>query len=266
MRSFQIIAMRSFQLRMKYSNMRSFLFFLLTLTSIQLSAQDCISAQVYSQDAYLYGRFEVAMRSAAGEGVVSSFFLYNLDLGCNWPEENNEIDIEMTGNTQDLYFTTHYPGPWFHTDIYTPAFNPHDAIHDYAFEWEPGIVRWFVDGQLVNTQNQPFVQDLIHPMRIMMNLWASDATTWVGNWDPSIMPLSSEYDYVRYYEYTPGSGSVGTNNNFSPVWDDEFNSFDPDRWVIEQDGGLGGSYCRFRESSIDWSNGNDDVSYGGTTE
>ena len=161
----------------------------------------------------------------------------------------------MTGNTEDLYFTTHYPGPWFNTDIYTPSFNPHDAIHDYAFEWEPGIVRWFVDGELVNVQDQPFVEDLIHPMRIMMNLWASEATTWVGNWDPAIMPVSSEYDYVRYYEYTPGSGNTGTGNNFNLSWEDNLDALNSDLWLVEQDGGFGGNYCRFRESSIEWTNG-----------
>ncbi|MCB0640120.1 MAG: family 16 glycosylhydrolase, partial [Phaeodactylibacter sp.] len=235
--------------------MRSFLLILLLLCADTLFAQDCIGAQMYSTEAYQFGRFEVAMRSAAGAGVVSSFFLYNLDLDCNWPAENNELDIEMTGNTEVLYFTTHYPGPIFYTDIYTPSFNPHNAIHEYAFEWEPGVVRWFVDGALVNVQDQAYVEDLVFPMRIMMNLWASDATTWVGNWDPSIMPVSSEYDYVRYYAYTPGNGSVGTGNNFSPAWQDNLNSFNPDRWVVEQDAQIPGSYCRFRQSSVEWSNG-----------
>ncbi len=237
--------------------MRTRFTFLLLLVLLRFSsiAQDCIGAQLYSQEAYQYGRFEVAMRSAAGEGVVSSFFLFNMDHDCNWPDENNELDIEMTGNTEDLYFTTHYPGPWFYTDIYTPTFNPHTAIHEYAFEWEPGIVRWFVDGVLVNVQDQSFVADLIHPMRIMMNLWASDATSWVGNWDPSIMPVSSEYEYVRYAAYTPGGGNMGTGNNFSLAWEDNLNAFDENRWIIDQDGGFLGGYCRFRPSSIEWTGG-----------
>ena len=61
-------------------------------------AQDCAGAQVLTREAYLYGRFETRMQSAQGDGIVSAFFLYNLDLGCNWPQENNEIDIEMTGS------------------------------------------------------------------------------------------------------------------------------------------------------------------------
>ncbi len=50
------------------------------------------------------------MQSVQGGGVVSSFFLYNLEAGCIWPAKNNEIDIEMTGNANSIYFTTHHPG------------------------------------------------------------------------------------------------------------------------------------------------------------
>ena len=178
-----------------------FIFLLLLYFPETIQSQECVGGQIYSNEAFLYGRFEVAMRSAQGDGIVSSFFLYNLDVGCNWPDENNEIDIEMTGNSETIFFTTHYPGPWYYTDSLVPDFNPHDSIHFYAIEWEPGIVRWFVDSQLVNVQNQVFVEGLIYPMRIIMNLWASDAVGWVGQWDPSIMPVNSEYEYTRYFEY-----------------------------------------------------------------
>ncbi len=62
---------------------------------------DCASGQIATREAYLYGRFETRMQSVQGSGVVSSFFTYNLDVGCNWPAENNEIDIEMTGNLEN---------------------------------------------------------------------------------------------------------------------------------------------------------------------
>jgi len=220
--------------------------------SPKLQSQECVGGQIYSNEAFLYGRFEVAMRSAQGDGIVSSFFLYNLDVGCNWPDENNEIDIEMTGNSENILFTTHYPGPWYYTDSLVPDFNPHDSIHFYAIEWEPGIVRWFVDSQLVVIQDQNFVGGLIHPMRIVMNLWAADAVEWVGEWDPSIMPVESEYEFVRFYEYEPDSGDAGTDNNFSLVWYDEFESYDEERWTIEAFGGFGGNYCTFKSSSVEF--------------
>lgn len=225
------------------------------LFTASLSGQACIGGSIETNEAFLYGRFETAMRSVGESGVVSSFFLYNLDAGCNWPAENNEIDLEMTGNSEDLLFTTHYPGPWYYTDTYDVAFNPHEAIHDYAIEWEPGIVRWFVDGQLVNVQDQAFVAGLIHPMRLMMNLWASEVPDWVGPWDPSVMPVESEYDYVRCYDYTPGTGNAGTGNNFTLRWEDDFDELDRSRWTVEEFGGFGGNYCAFEASSVEFADG-----------
>jgi endo-1,3-1,4-beta-glycanase ExoK len=213
-------------------------------------AQNCIGGQIYTKEAFQYGRFEVSMRSAGGDGIISSFFLYHLDLGCNWPDENNEIDIEMTGNNELLHFTTHYPGPWYETDILDLGLNPHENLNEYAFEWEPGIVRWFVNGVLVNVQDQDFVSQLVYPMRIMMNLWASGIENWVGVWNPALMPVASEYDYVKYLAYTPGTGTAGTNNNFTPSWEDHFESFNEERWIIEQDGGFSNNFCRFQPTSV----------------
>ena len=40
--------------------------------------------EMYTHETFLYGRFEVRMKSGAGgDGIVSSFFLYNLDLPCD---------------------------------------------------------------------------------------------------------------------------------------------------------------------------------------
>lgn len=222
---------------------------------LDAAAQDCIGGQIYSQEAYLYGRFEVGMRSAEVSGVISSFFLYNLDLGCNWPAENNEIDIEMTGNSENLLFTTHYPGPFYITDTYSPAFNPHDSIHHYAIEWEPDTVRWFVDGELVTTQDHDGVDQLMYPMRIMMNLWAVDNEAWAGPWDTTSIPVSTEYTYVRCFSYTPGVGTTGTNNAFSLKWEDTFDTIDTGRWSIEQFGGFTGNFCSFESTSVRVDNG-----------
>lgn len=217
--------------------------------------QPCIGGAITSHDAFLYGRFETAMRSVGESGVVSSFFLYHVDLGCNWPEENNEIDIEMTGNEEHILFTTHYPGPWYENDVYVPDFNPHADLHDYAIEWEPGIVRWFVDGELVNVQDQSFVTGLMYPMRILMNLYVAELESWVGPWDPAVMPVESEYDYVRYYAYTPGTGQAGTGQNFTLVWEDDFDQLDTERWEVTEFGGFGGNLCSFESTSVETENG-----------
>ncbi len=232
------------------------LFVLLVQWPARAQGLECASGEVATRDAYQYGRFETRMQSVQGNGVVGSFFLYNLDVGCNWPAENNEIDIEMTGNLDaSVQFTTHYPGPWYVTQIVPTAFNPHSGLHDYAIEWEPGVVRWFVDGDLVYTQDSLFVDGLMYPMRIMMNLWGVDSPDWAGSWDPEVMPAKSVYDYVRYFAYSPGSGDAGTGNNYTLEWVDEFDTLDTSRWEVTEFGGFGGNFCSFVSNNVSASEG-----------
>jgi hypothetical protein len=207
------------------------------ITVMSVYAQDSYGAQILTKESYQYGRFEVRMQSAEGDGIVSSFFLYNVEAGkkCKWPAENNEIDVEMTGNDQNLYFTTHHPDPnqpWSIGEEFDLSFNPHRSFHRYAIEWEPGIVRWLVDGDVIYVQNDQATNNLKYPMAIMMNLWAAEYEDWVGVWDPSVMPRNAIYDYVSYAAYTPGTGNVGTGNNFTVSWTDDFNSLDNNRWEV----------------------------------
>lgn len=215
----------------------------------------CDGGAVKTHDAYLYGRFETRMQSTLGSGIVSSFFLYNWDLDCNWPAENNEIDIEMTGNLDNsVQFTTHHPYQTSVTEIVPTPFNPHETMVDYAIEWEPNVVRWYINGEAVTTFTHQYVQQLEHPMRIFMNLWAVENLNWTGVWDPSAMPGTSRYDYVKYYAYTPGTGNAGTGNNYTLEWVDEFDSWDAGRWDQSEDGYVG-PLCTFRSANVDVEDG-----------
>jgi hypothetical protein len=69
------------------------------------------------------------------------------------------------------------------------------------------------------------------------------------------MPVSAQYDYVRCYAYTPGAGAHGTDNNFSLLWEDNFNELDTAIWRIEPDGGFGGNYCRFKDAGVTFEDG-----------
>ena len=236
---------------------RVFLLFVSLLQISFIQAQDCNGAAIQTHESYLYGRYETVMQSAAGSGIVSSFFLYNVEADCNWPAENNEIDVEMTGNNQQIYFTTHHPDPtqpWYYGEDFFLGFNPHAGFHKYTVEWEPGIVRWFVDDVLIYTQNEAATNNLQYPMAILMNLWASEAEDWVGVWDPSILPSQSMYDYVKYYSYTPGQGNAGTGNNFTLEWEDHFDFIDSARWEISDFTGFGRNYCTFRSINVEIEN------------
>ena len=161
---------------------------------------------------------------------------------------SNEIDIEMTGNyNASVQFTTHHPGSpnsWSYGEIIDVDFNPHTELHNYAIEWTPYSIKWFIDNVEAYSQDQNLVDDLIYSQKIMMNLWSAVWVDWVGEWASSTMPVYAFYDYVKYYEYTPGEGSYGSNNDFSLLWVDEFDSIDITRWE-EATHGFNGNNCQF---------------------
>ena len=225
-------------------------------------SQDCLGGELRTIDSYLYGRFEINMKSAAGDGYVSSFFTYHDHWGDSSPDEwsmlTNEIDVEMTGNLDaSVQFTTHHPGDpnsWSYSEIIDVDFNPHMEFHDYAIEWTPNSVRWFVDNVEVYSQSEDMADDLIYSQKIMMNLWSAIWEDWVGSWDPSTMPVMAYYDYVRYYEYTPGYGTHGTNDDFTFSWADEFDLFDDSIWE-EASHGFNSNYCQFDPVNVLFHNG-----------
>lgn len=182
-------------------------------------------AEYRTKVSYLYGRFEVRMKSAGGSGMLTSFFTYYDGFpfsSANW----NEIDIEILGrynnevqtNTITAYETSHEKRNvvWF---------NPHQAFHIYAFEWTPDYVAWLVDGYEVFRDTREHVPTLNREQKIMMNIWPPNYVDWTGVLDPTRLPIYGYYDWIRYYSYTPGVG-----DNFTLQWTDELNSWDQTQW------------------------------------
>ena len=196
--------------------------------------QQYFGGELRTKDSFLYGRFEARLKSAQGDGLVSSFFTYQDELingGHIW----NEIDIEVLGRWSNIVnMNTITPGQSSHLrESLIKDLNAHSDFNDYAFEWTPNYVAWFINGKEYYRQDLPthtYIATLRHPQKIMMNLWVPVYEDWVGKWNEDIMPRFAYYDNVAYYEHTPGNGSHGTGNNFTLKWNDEFDSFDPSRW------------------------------------
>ena len=218
-----------------------------------LLSQECLGGELRTIESYVFGRFEVRMKPAQGDGYISSFFTYHdfwEIFNGNWETFINEIDIEFTGNLDNsIQFTTHHPGPWSMTEILDTPFNPFEEYQDYAFEWTPNSVKWFINDIEVYSQNGMDVIDLIYPQKIMMNIWAAMYEDWVGEWNAETMPVYAYYDHVKYYYFTEGEGNYGTNNNFTLEWEDNFNSFDQNNWQ-EATHGFDGNLCQFSPVNV----------------
>lgn len=205
-------------------------FFILSfLNKSSVLSKDFKGAEFRTKQSFLYGRFEVRMKSAYREGMLSSFFTYHEFSGGieNW----NEIDIEILGRyPNDIQFNTITAGQTNHVSHYPLPFSPHEDFHTYAFEWTPNYVAWFVDDVEVYRQTGSHIATLNKPQKLMMNIWNPEAPNWAGQFNPDALPAFAYYDWVKYYIYTPGSGNYGTGNNFTFSWSDDFTYWNTSRW------------------------------------
>jgi hypothetical protein len=207
------------------------IYFLLIGFSIQFNIQAKVykGAEYRTKLSYTYGRFEVRMKSAYRDGMLSSFFTYYDGGGGigNW----NEIDIEIMGRYFDnVQFNTITPNQTNHVGHQPVLTSPHLDYHTYAFEWTPDYVAWFIDGIEVLKQTGAHIQTLTRAQKIMMNIWNPLYESWAGLLNAESLPAFAYYDWVSYYAYTPGSGTYGTGNNFTLDWTDNFDFWDTTRW------------------------------------
>ncbi len=129
-----------------------------------LNAVSYRGAEYRTKESFLYGRFEVRYKPAQREAVVSSFFTYHdFDNTTGW----NEIDFEFIGRySNSIQFNTITPGQKFHIRTQHIEFNPYSDFHDYAFEWTPDYVAWFIDGDEVYRQTGEHIATLQYARKL----------------------------------------------------------------------------------------------------
>jgi beta-glucanase (GH16 family) len=173
-----------------------------------------------------YGRIETRMKApnrSVASGYISSLFTYRNE---GQPREWEEIDIELEGsrpdkfqanliygnNAQDWNATRQW-GAWEHKiDV-----GAVDQWRVFAVEWTPQEIRWFIDGNLVKTLTQDYINctwgckwPQIYPTPIpddltelMMNFWIPNdqiQDAFGGNKRNNVYPMTTQYDWVRIYQ------------------------------------------------------------------
>nr|MBP9211767.1 family 16 glycosylhydrolase [Bacteroidota bacterium] len=221
--------------------------------AVLLPAKTYKGAEYRSKESFTYGRFEVRLKSTYRDGMLTSFFTYN----DNYPAtEWNEIDIEILGRYRDVVqFNPITPGQLNHVSHCRVPFDPAADFHDYGFEWTPDYIAWFVDGVEMHRQTGAHIAQMNLPQKIMMNIWPPVYSGWVGLWDENALPAFTYYDWVRYSSYTPDSGNVGTGNNFTVQWKDEFTEWDTTRWQ-KATHTFNGNNCDFIPANAVFKDGN----------
>jgi beta-glucanase (GH16 family) len=174
--------------------------------------RDYTSARLKTQGRFeqAYGRFEARIKVPRGQGIWPAFWMLGSDIAAvGWPR-CGEIDImENIGKEPSIVHGTlhgpEYSGGNALSGAYTlpggAAFA--DGFHVFAAEWEPGAVRFYVDGTLYHTRTpadlrpgQPWVFD--HPFFILLNVAVGG--DWPGRPDATtVFPQTMLVDYVRVY-------------------------------------------------------------------
>lgn len=106
-----------------------------------------------------YGRFEARLKLPSGRGLWPAFWLLGDEISqVGWPA-CGEIDImELVGSAPSTILGTIH-GPGYSGDKglstkFTLAREKRfsDAFHVFAVEWEPGVIRFYVDDHLYATR------------------------------------------------------------------------------------------------------------------
>lgn len=143
-----------------------------------------------------------------GDGLWPAFWTLGDDIDeVGWPQ-TGEIDIMevVSREPYEVFGTIHgpgYSGGASFGDIYTFDDPVSDDYHTFAIEWEPGIIRWYVDDIMYHTAIPDDVAPnewvFEHPFFLLLNLAIG------GNFggpvgDDTGFPQSMLIDYVRVYQ------------------------------------------------------------------
>ena len=175
-------------------------------------AREYTSARLKTQGRFeqMYGRFEARLQLPRGQGLWPAFWMMGADLNAvGWPQAG-EIDVmENIGKEPaTVHGTIHGPGYSGAESIGGAFVLPGgaavaDGFHVFAVEWEPAVIRFYVDDSLYETRTpadlkagQAWVFD--HPFFVLLNVAVGG--NWPGNPDAStVFPQTMRVDYVRVY-------------------------------------------------------------------
>lgn len=185
-----------------------------TLADATCHYGECLytSARCITQDKveFTYGRVEARIDIPNGQGIWPAFWM----LGANFPELgwplSGEIDIlENVGEKNVVYGALHGPGYSGAGNLghaYRAEVNFDEGFHVYAIDWDEHVIRWYVDGDLVNLTSvnaldgKQWVYD--HDFFLLMNVAVGGY--WPGYPDETTeFPQEMLVDYVRVYQLQP---------------------------------------------------------------
>ena len=166
---------------------------------------------------FKYGRLEARIKMPEGTGVWPAFWLLGSNIVAkSWPT-SGEIDVvELRGREANRDIATAhgpgYSGANGKSGVFTASSSLANDFHNYAIEWAPNKITWFLDGKQfhsitpssVKPNTYVFNQDFFLILNVAMG-GEFDG----GQLDSSIDKAEMKIDYLRYYSIN-GVGKVTT--------------------------------------------------------
>lgn len=158
--------------------------------------RDYVCGEVQTKQRFGYGVYEARFRTPVGSGLNAAFFSF---IGPVDKQPHDEIDFEVLTRDPSKVQLNSYVGAKGNNEKLVPVSGGADKdFHDYAFVWEKDRIRWYIDGELVHTLDDP-AKVPSHPSKIFLSLWGSDTfTEWLGPFSDPGQPLTMEIDRVAF--------------------------------------------------------------------
>lgn len=107
---------------------------------------------------FLYGRLEARIRQPATQGIWTAFWMLPTNSPYGGWAASGEIDIiESINNATTAYGTIHFGGNWpnnvYSGGTLSDGTDFSDDFHVYTIDWEPDVIRWYVDGVVYHSES-----------------------------------------------------------------------------------------------------------------
>ncbi|WP_203289475.1 carbohydrate binding domain-containing protein [Metabacillus sp. cB07] len=206
-------------------------------TTDQFGTYDYTSAKVKTKGlfSHKYGRYEIKAKLPSGKGIWPALWMLPEEDKYGTWAASGEIDImESWGSKPNLVAgTIHYGEGWPNNKYTGKDYEFKDGSttedwHTYALEWEPGELRWYVDGEHYQTQNKWYSKgtgnaaNFSYPAPFDQNFYLI-MNLAVGGWfdgDPdasTVFPKQMEIDYVRVFDLKNGKYKTPTEPADEPA-------------------------------------------------
>ncbi|KAM0272024.1 hypothetical protein ACHAPA_002319 [Fusarium lateritium] len=189
---------------------------------------------IRSNNYLFFGRVDIVMEAAKGQGIVTSVVLQSDDL--------DEIDFEMVGG-DDAQVQTNYfskgDTTTYDRAIYHPVSAPLSTTHKYSVEWTSTKVDWLIDDVVVRTLNaadatRPGYEMPQTPMQLKVGTWVAGGKnsnegtrTWAGGYtDFKEAPFNAYYRSITIVDYAGKDAPGQAKGAKEYVWSDKSGSFE----------------------------------------